>query len=554
MSVTNEEMGGKIRVEASWRGRQNFTDDNENNLSYSGLPLKPYYTSEDVKNITPPNAPGQYPFTSGIHEGMYRDRMWTRRQYVGFGTGEDSNKWFKDFMATGQMGLSVALDLPTQMGMDSTNPLGKHEVGRVGVAIDSLADMETLFDGIPLDKVSTSFTINGAATMILAMYLVTAEKQGVAPEKIRGTVQNDILKEFVARGCYLYPPKESLRLTGDIIEYCITKAPKFNPISVAGAHMKSAGATMVQCDAYKFANAIAYCDEVVKRGYSVDQFAHQFSWLSCSNRDFFESICRLRAMRTFWAKIIKERYGSQNPKTQKLRIHMGGDTDSMTFERPMSNVGRIALNCLSNALGGCQSMQLPCYDEAYEIPSEEAIQNALDVQMIVAYESGITKVTDPLAGSYYVESLTQQILDEWDVIVNDILDTGGAVQWIEDGRLQRKIAQEAVMWEGRIKNGKEVMVAANYANDGKDRSEYETMLHPYSEDTYNYQEQSIKNVKASRDNVKTEAALKALKEAADGEGNLMEPMIEAVREYATVQEISDILKDSFGSFSAPTGV
>ncbi|HBA36137.1 MAG TPA: methylmalonyl-CoA mutase, partial [Gammaproteobacteria bacterium] len=221
-----------------------------------------------------------------------------------------------------------------------------------------LADMEELFDGIPLDKVSTSFTINGTAAIILAMYLVTAEKQNVPPEKIRGTVQNDILKEFVARGCYLFPPKESMRLVGDIIEYSITKAPKFNPISIAGAHMKSAGATMVQCDAYKFANAIAYCDEVVKRGYSIDQFAHQFSWLSCSNRDFFESICRLRAMRTFWAKTAKERYNSQNPKTQQLRIHMGGDTDSMTFERPMANIGRIALYCLSNVLGGCQSMQL----------------------------------------------------------------------------------------------------------------------------------------------------------------------------------------------------
>ncbi|MBV1883261.1 MAG: methylmalonyl-CoA mutase [Pseudomonadales bacterium] len=554
MSANKEDIGGKIQADSSWRGRQHFNDENENDLSYSGLPLKPFYTSEDVKEIPEPHQPGQYPYTGGIHEGMYRSRLWTRRQYAGFGSSQDSNKWFKDLMAAGQMGLSVALDLPTQMGMDSTNPMGKHEVGRVGVAIDSLADMETLFEGIPLDKVSTSFTINGSAAVILAMYLVTAEKQGVTPDKIRGTVQNDILKEFVARGCYLFPPKPSMRLVGDIVEYCLTKAPKFNPISIAGAHMKSAGATMVQSDAYKFANAIAYCDEIVKRGHSIDDFAHQFSWLSCSNRDFFESICRMRAMRTFWAKIAKERYNSKNPKTQQLRIHMGGDTDAMTFERPIANVGRIALNCLSNVLGGCQSMQLPCYDEAYEIPTEEAIQNALDVQMVVAYESGVTKVADPLAGSYFIEKLTQDILDELDLVVNDIVDTGGAVEWIEDGRLQRKIAEEACLWEARIKNGKEVMVGANYARDETDRSEYESMMHPYSEETYDYQEKSIKNVKETRDSAKTNAALVALKDAADGEVNLMDSLIEAVRQYATIQEITDVLKGSFGSFHAPTGV
>ena len=452
------------------------------------------------------------------------------------------------------MGLSVALDLPTQMGLNSINPTGKHEVGRVGVAIDSLADMESLFEGIPLDKVSTSFTINGTAAIILAMYLVTAEKQGVKPEQIRGTVQNDILKEFVARGCYLFAPEPSMRLVGDVLEYCISHAPKFNAISIAGGHMRSAGATMVQCDAYKLANAIAYCDEVTGRGFHIDDFGPQISWLSGSDRDFFESVCRLRAMRIFWAKTARERYGSTNPKTQQFKMHTGGDCDGMTFERPINNIARSTLNCLSNVLGGAQSMQLPCYDEAYEIPTQEAIQNALDIQMIVAYESGVSNVVDPLAGSYYVESLTQQILDEYEMIVNDIVNTGGSVKWISEGRLQRKINEEAYLWEKRIKSGGEVQVGANFAQDEKSRLDYETEMHPYSDETLNHQTRSIEKVMQSRDNNAVKKNLADLKAIADGSGNLMEPIMSAVRSYATMEEICDVLKESFGTHHVPTGL
>ncbi len=554
MTTESAESIGAIKKETQWLGRVSFDQHDEKDLSYSGLSLKPYYTADDVKNLPPTPPPGQYPFTRGIHDGMYRDRQWTRRQYVGFGTGQDSNKWFKDLLANGQTGLSVALDLPTQLGLDSTDPLAKHEVGRVGVAIDSLADMEALFEGIPLDKVSASFTINGTAAIIMAMYLVTAEKQGVPPEKIRGTVQNDILKEFVARGTYLFPPAPSLRLVGDIIEYGITKAPKFNTISISQAHMKSAGATLIQADAYMFANTIAYVEEVTRRGYHIDEFGHQLSFLQCTNRDFFESIGRLRAARRYWAELAVNRFDSKKEKVQKYRIHSGGDTDSMTFERPYSNIGRIALTGLSAVLGGAQSIQLPCYDEAYEIPTEEAIQNALDVQMVIAYESGVSKVVDPLAGSYFVEKLTQDTFDELHHIVDDIIDSGGMVQWIEAGRLQRKITEEAYLWEKRLKSGDEIMVAANFAQDEKSRSEYEAMMHPYENTTLERQEKAIADIKHSRDDDKLVAALAALKIAADGDSNLMEPITEAVRCYATVGEICQTLKDSFGSYKAPTGI
>lgn len=552
MATVKEDL---IQSKTPWAGRAKFDTEDGKNLTNSGLTTKGLYTKEDLKDLPDHNAlPGEFPYGRGCHPSGYRSRLWTRRQYAGFGSSLDSNQWFKNLMAAGQMGLSVALDLPTQMGLNSTDPNGKHEVGRVGVAIDSLADMESLFDGIPLDKVSTSFTINGTAAIILAMYLVTAEKQGVKPEQIRGTVQNDILKEFVARGCYLFAPEPSMRLVGDVLEYCISRAPKFNAISIAGGHIRSAGATMVQCDAYKLANAIAYCDEVTSRGFHIDQFGAQISWLSGSDRDFFESICRLRAMRIFWAKTARERYGSKNPKTQQFKVHTGGDCDSMTFERPMNNIARSTLNCLSNVLGGTQSMQLPCYDEAYEIPTEDAIQNALDIQMIVAYESGAANVTDPLAGSYYVESLTQQILDEYETIVNEIVNTGGSVQWITEGRLQRKINEEAYLWEKRIKSGGEVRVGANFACDEKSRSEYETQMHPYSDETLNHQTKSIEQVMQSRDNDQVKKDLADLKAVANGTGNLMEPIMAAVRSYATMAEICDTLKQSFGTYHVPTGL
>ncbi len=539
---------------AGWAGRKNFADADRKDLTSSGMPLKPIYTKDDVAHLDPEPLPGQYPFTRGIHPDMYRSRLWTRRQYAGFGTGEDSNAWFRSMLKKGQNGLSIALDLPTQMGMNSDNPLAAHEVGRVGVAIDSLADMERLFEEIPLDKISAAFTINGVAAIILAMYLVVAEKQGVAPKDIRGTIQNDILKEYVARGTYIFPPKPSLRLVGDAIEFCITKAPKFNPISIAAGHMKSAGGTHVQTDAFMLANSIEYIEEVCKRGYSIDQFAHQFSFLNCCSRDFFESICRLRAMRKLWAKITKERFDSQNPKTQQMRIHAGGDTDSMTFERPNANIARIGLYCLGNILGGIQSMQLPCYDEAYEIPTQDSIQNALDVQMIVAYESGATNVVDPLAGSYFIENLTDEIIQEMEKIIDDITSTGGMAQWISEGKIQRIIAEEAYLWEKAIKSGEEVMVAANYARDDKDRAEYETMMHPYNDDTLNYQKESIATVKKQRNDMKVQKAAAALKTAADGEGNLMGPITDMVRAYATVEEICSVLSESFGDFQAPTGV
>lgn len=551
---TNKDGTTQIQGAAGWAGRKNFATADKKNLTSSGMPIKAVYTREDTAHLEPEPLPGQYPFTRGIHPEMYRSHLWTRRQYAGFGTGEDSNAWFRSMLQKGQNGLSVALDLPTQMGMDSDNPLAAHEVGRVGVAIDSLADMERLFEGIPLDKISASFTINGIAAIIMAMYLVVAEKQGVAAKDIRGTIQNDILKEYVARGTYIFPPKPSLRLVGDAIEFCITKAPKFNPISIAAPHMKSAGGTHVQTDAFMLANAIEYVEEVCKRGYSIDQFAHQFSFLNCCSRDFFESICRLRAMRKLWAKIARERFDSQNPKTQQMRIHAGGDTDSMTFERPLANIARMGLYCLGNILGGIQSMQLPCYDEAYEIPTQDSIQNALDVQMIVAYESGVTNVVDPLAGSYYVESLTDQIQTEMEKIIEDITTTGGMAQWISEGKIQRIIAEEAYLWEKSIKSGEEVMVAANYARDDKDRSEYETMMHPYNEDTLNYQKASIARVKATRDEAAVQRAAAALKVAADGEENLMDSITDMVRAYATVEEICSVLSESFGDFQAPTGV
>ncbi len=537
-----------------WAGRANFTDQDAQNLTYSGLPIKGVYTQEDIKDLELPAGPGEYPFTRGIHTGMFRDRLWTRRQYMGFGTGSDVNAWIKDLLSRGQNGLSMALDLPTQMGMDSDDPLGIHEVGRVGVAIDSLADMEAMFEGVPLDEVATSFTVNGTATIIMAMYLVTAEKQGVAPEKLRGTVQNDILKEFVARGTYLFPPGPSLRLVGDIIEYGITNAPKLNTISISGAHMKSAGATLIQSDAFMFANTVAYIEELTKRGYHIDQFGHQLSFLQCVNKDFFEGIARLRAGRRYWAEMARERFGSEQEKTQKYRIHSGGDTDAMTFERPNANVARTALTCMSAVLGGAQSIQLPCWDEAYEIPTGDAIQNALDVQMIIAYESGVTNVVDPLAGSYYIESLTEQSYQAIGEIVEDILSSGGSVKWIEEGRMQAVIAQEAILWEQRLKSGDEIMVGYNYAQDNDSRSDYEALLHPYEEATLERQKESMAKVRAERDQARLDRALLSLRMAAEGDENLMEPIMEAVRAYGTVGEIVKVLHAVFGTFDAPTGI
>lgn len=490
--------------------------------------------------------PGQYPFTRGVQPTMYRGRLWTMRAYAGFATAEETNARYKYLLEAGQTGLSVAMDLPTQIGLDSDHELSHGEVGKVGVAIDSLADMEALFDGIPLDKVSTSMTINGPAAVLLAMYVAVAEKQGVKPEALKGTIQNDILKEYIARGTYIFPPRPSMRLITDTFEYCSKNIPKWNTISVGAYHIREAGASEVQEIAFAFANAMAYIDAAIKAGQKVDDFAPGISWIFTAGLDFFGEVAKFRAARRLWARIMKERYGASVPKAQMLRVHVHTAGSVLTAQQPLNNVVRITWQALSAVLGGIQSMACCAYDEAIALPTEESATLALRTQQLLAYESGVTDTIDPLAGSYYIETLTDKIEKEAYDYINKIDRMGGAVAAIEQGYMQQEMAAHAYEYQHEVELGKRTVIGVNKFNDSKKLAEQDVLTADLS--VGERQIARLEKMKAARDNEAVKAALEKLREAAKGTENLMPYLIDAVKIYATMGEICGVLREEFGEY------
>lgn len=490
--------------------------------------------------------PGQYPFTRGVQPTMYRGRLWTMRAYAGFATAEETNARYKYLLEAGQTGLSVAMDLPTQIGLDSDHELSHGEVGKVGVAIDSLADMEALFDGIPLDKVSTSMTINGPAAVLLAMYVAVAEKQGVKPEALKGTIQNDILKEYIARGTYIFPPRPSMRLITDTFEYCSINIPKWNTISVGAYHIREAGASEVQEIAFAFANAMAYIDAAIKAGQKVDDFAPGISWIFTAGLDFFGEVAKFRAARRLWARIMKERYGASVPKAQMLRVHVHTAGSVLTAQQPLNNVVRITWQALSAVLGGIQSMACCAYDEAIALPTEESATLALRTQQLLAYESGVTDTIDPLAGSYYIETLTDKIEKEAYDYIDKIDRMGGAVAAIEQGYMQQEMAAHAYEYQHEVELGKRTVIGVNKFNDSKKLAEQDVLTADLS--VGERQIARLEKMKAARDNEAVKAALEKLREAAKGTENLMPYLIDAVKTYATLGEICGVLREEFGEY------
>ncbi|MDM8110070.1 methylmalonyl-CoA mutase family protein [Phascolarctobacterium faecium] len=532
----NEYEAKVAKATAKFPERKNF----EAQRLYTPLDIEDFDYGEKL------GFPGQYPFTRGVQPTMYRGRLWTMRAYAGFATAEETNARYKYLLEAGQTGLSVAMDLPTQIGLDSDHELSHGEVGKVGVAIDSLADMEALFDGIPLDKVSTSMTINGPAAVLLAMYVAVAEKQGVKPEALKGTIQNDILKEYIARGTYIFPPRPSMRLITDTFEYCSKNIPKWNTISVGAYHIREAGASEVQEIAFAFANAMAYIDAAIKAGQKVDDFAPGISWIFTAGLDFFGEVAKFRAARRLWARIMKERYGASVPKAQMLRVHVHTAGSVLTAQQPLNNVVRITWQALSAVLGGIQSMACCAYDEAIALPTEESATLALRTQQLLAYESGVTDTIDPLAGSYYIETLTDKIEKEAYDYIDKIDRMGGAVAAIEQGYMQQEMAAHAYEYQHEVELGKRTVIGVNKFNDSKKLAEQDVLTADLS--VGERQIARLEKMKAARNNEAVKAALEKLREAAKGTENLMPYLIDAVKTYATLGEICGVLREEFGEY------
>jgi methylmalonyl-CoA mutase, N-terminal domain len=516
----------------------------------SGLPTDRLYTPEHVSDLDYERDlgfPGQFPFTRGIQPTMYRGRPWTIRQYAGFGTPKATNERFKFLLSQGQPGLSTAFDLPTQMGMDSDDDRAAGEVGQVGVAIDSLADMETVFDDIPLDRVSTSMTINAPAPVLVAMYVAVADKQGVPREKISGTAQNDVLKEYVARGTFIYPPKPSLRLAADLIAWCSQEAPRFNAISLSGYHMREAGSTAVQEIAFTFSNAIAYIEAVRERGVEVDAFAPRLSWIFNTHMNFFEEIAKYRTLRRLWAKIMRDRFGAEDPRSMVLRTHTQTGGSTLTAQQPENNIVRAAIQALAAALGGVQSMALSCYDEALAIPTEKAQKIAVRTQQIIAEEIGVTDTIDPMAGSYYLEWLTEELERRAVEEMKKIEELGGAVEAIESGYYHKAILDEAYRWEQAVNSGERVVVGVNKYRDAE---EPEPEYFKVDETLAGLQREKLERLRAERDSSAVEQALTRLEHACEGDENLMPAIIEAVHAYCTLGEICGCMRQVFGEYKA----
>lgn len=518
----------------------------------SGLVLEPVYdpTNSHVDYEQDLGWPGMYPFTRGVQPNMYRGRFWTMRQYAGYGTAKETNERFRYLLEQGQTGLSVAFDLPTQIGYDSDHELSMGEVGKVGVAIDTVEDMHVLFDQIDLSKVSTSMTINAPAAVLLAMYIVVAEENGLGRKVLSGTIQNDILKEYVARGTYIFPPKPSLRLIADTIEFCAKEMPKWNPISISGYHIREAGANAVEEIAFTFANAKAYVDAVLKRNISVDDFAGQLSFFFAAHNNLLEEVAKFRAARRLWAKIMKEQYGATKERAMMLRFHTQTAGSTLTAQQPLNNIIRVTLQALAAVLGGTQSLHTNSYDEALSLPTEEAVKVALRTQQILAYESGVADTVDPLGGSYVIEQLTNELEEHIAKELKAIDDMGGAVAAIESGYMQKRIAESAYEYYRGVANGEKVIVGVNkFADSEEDQSFRVLRVDPKIREE---QIASISAVKSKRDNVKVEKSLEELGKAAATENvNLMPLIIDAVRNRCTLGEIMDTLRDVFGEYRPP---
>ena len=495
--------------------------------------------------------PGQYPFTRGIYPTMYRGRLWTMRQYAGYATAEETNARYKFLLEQGQTGLSVAFDLPTQLGYDADDPLAQGEVGKVGVSISSLADMECLFSGIPLDKVSTSMTINAPAAVLLAMYIAVAKKQGVSPDQLRGTVQNDILKEYVARGTYIFPPAPSMRLVTDLFKYCKEHTPRWNTISISGYHIREAGATAVQEVAFTFANAIAYVEAALKAGLEIDAFASQLTFFFAAQNHLFEEVAKFRAARRLWARLMRERFGARDPKSMMLRFHTQTAGVALTAQQPMNNIVRVTIQALAAVLGGTQSLHTNSMDEALSLPTEETVQVALRTQQILAYESGVTDTVDPLAGSYYVEHLTDEIERRAVDYLERIERMGGALGAIESGFIQREIQESAYRHQQAVESGERVVVGVNRFQVREERHLRALRI---DESVQRAQTQRLKQLRAERDSSAVTRALRELEVAAAGDDNLMPYILQAVAAYATLGEICAVLRRVFGEHRPAVGI
>jgi methylmalonyl-CoA mutase N-terminal domain/subunit len=514
-------------------------------VNEAGIEIKPVYTREDVAGLEP-ELPGAYPFMRGVYETMYRGRPWTIRQYAGFGSAEETNARFRYLLEKGQTGLSVAFDLPTQLGYDSDHPLAEGEVGRVGVAIDSLIDLELLFAEIPLDQVSTSMTINAPAALMLLLYELVAEKQGVAPEKLRGTVQNDILKEYVARGNYIFPPRPSMRITTDLFAYCEEHLPGFNTISISGYHIREAGSTAVQELAFTLANGIAYCQAAVEAGLSPDRFGARLSFFFNAHNDFFQEVAKFRAARRLWAKIMSERFGATNPKAQMLRFHTQTGGSTLTAQQPENNIVRVALQAFSAVCGGTQSLHTNSFDEALALPSEHAVRIALRTQQILANEAGSTDSADPLGGSYFIEALTSELESRATELIEHIDKLGGAVAAIEQGFVQAEIEEASYRYQREVESGERVIVGVNRFQEEADAEKVELLrINPEVE---RRQRERTAKVRAERDGAAVEKALAAVRETARGTENLFPAMREALVLRATIGEICTVLREEFGTF------
>ena len=512
------------------------------------------YTPEDVDSGTyleDLNFPGQYPFTRGVQPTMYRGRLWTMRQYAGFGTAKETNERFKLLIDNGQTGLSAAFDLPTQTGYDSVHPMALGEIGQVGVAIDSLADMEEMFADIPLDKISTSMTINAPAAVLVAMYLVAAEKQGHAYSVITGTAQNDVLKEYVARGTYIFPPKESVRLAANLINFCAQETPRFNSISVSGYHIREAGSTAAQEIGFAFANAIAYLEECQKQGGDLNQVAQRVSWIFNTHNHFFEEVAKFRTLRRLWARTVKNRFDITDPRAQMLRTHTQTGGSTLTAQQPLNNIARSAIQALAAVSGGVQSLALSCYDEALALPTEDAQQIALRTQQIIAHESGAADTIDPFAGSYYIESLTDSLEKEASKIMDHIDDLGGASASIETGYMQTEIQEASVSWQHEVESNERTIVGVNAFIDP---SEDATPIFRPNHEVADAQLNRLAELRKNRNSEQVQSALDRLRTDANGQENLMPTIIQAVRSYATLGEICGVLRDEWGEYTPVTVV
>jgi methylmalonyl-CoA mutase N-terminal domain/subunit len=512
----------------------------------SGIEVKPVYTEDDLEEAALA-LPGEFPFTRGPYRDMYRGKPWTIRQYAGFASAEETNARFRYLLAHGQTGLSVAFDLPTQLGYDSDDPLAEGEVGRTGVAIDSIEDMELLLEGIPLTEVSTSMTINAPAALLLLLYELVGEKQGVPGERLRGTVQNDILKEYVARGNYIFPPRPSMRITTDLFAYCHERLRRWNTISISGYHIREAGATAVQELAFTLAHGIAYCKAAVAAGLSPDEFGGRLSFFFNAHNHFFQEVAKFRAARTLWARIMRDRFGATNPKAQALRFHAQTGGSTLTAQHPENNVARVAIQALSAVCGGAQSIHTNAFDEALALPTEHSARIALRSQQILQHEAGGTDTADPLGGAYFLEALTRELEERALELIAQVDELGGAVAAVEQGFTQHEIEDAAYEFERQVESGERVVVGVNrFAEEDEEEIE----LHRLDPETERRQVERTRRVRVERDGDAAEAALARVREAARGEANLLYPMRDALAVHCTVGEICNALREDLGTYDA----